>query len=285
MEMTGPPVWLTLLRGCHDAAVLSLLGALAFTPFVLARDLAARMASPLRRLAVVSAVLALVLGIAWFLAEAAEVADARGIGATFGAVPAFVEYLSFAQVLLARLVLIAAALALSGRPLVALGFAAVAASVQPWLGHAAQVGAGLAASEVLHLLGAGIWLGGLPPLLLCLRVLPVHDAARAFRRFTWPGLAAVLILTGTGLTQGFVLAGGAGGLVGTTYGRVALLKAALFALVLVLAARNSLALTPGLARHASVSRVLAGSVGMEAVIGGAIVLAAGWLANLAPGAG
>ncbi len=285
MEMTGPPVWLTLLRGCHDAAVLSLLGALAFTPCVLARDLAARMAPPLRRLAGISGALALLLGIGWFLAEAALVAETHGIAETFGAVPDFVSYLQFGQVLLARLVLIAAALALLGRPSNALAPAALAVAVQPWLGHAAQIGTGLGASEALHLLAAAIWLGGLIPLLLCLRALPSHDAARAFRRFAWPGLAAVLVLAGTGLAQGFVLAGGAAGLVGTAYGRVALLKAALFALALVFAARNGLALTPGLGRRSSASRALAGSVGIEAVIGGAIVLAAGWLAGLAPGVG
>ncbi len=285
MEMTGPPVWLTLLRGCHDAAALSLLGALAFTPCVLARDLAARMAPKLRRLAGISGALALVLGTGWFLAEAAEVADAQGIAAAFGAVPAFVVYLSFAQVLLARLALIVAALALLGRPAVALAFAAVAVAVQPWLGHAAQVGPGLAASEALHLLAAGLWLGGLIPLLLCLRALPLRDAARVCRRFTWPGLAAVLVLAGTGPAQGLTLAGGAAGLVGTTYGRVALLKSALFALALAFAARNGLALTPGLGRTPSTSRALAGSIGIEAAIGAAIVLAAGWLANLAPGGG
>ena len=283
MEMTGPPVWLALLRGGHDAAVLSLLGALAFAPCVLARDLAPRMAPKLRRLVGTSGVLALMLGVFWFLAEATQVADAHGIAATLGAVPAFVVYLPFAQVLLARLVLIAAALALLGRPAAALAPAVVAVALQPWLGHAAQVGSGLAASEALHLLAAGVWLGGLLPLLLCLRALPVRDAARTYRRFTRPGLAAVLVLAGTGLAQGLTLAGGAARLTDTTYGRIALLKIALFALALVFAARNGLFLTPRLARSEPVSRKLRASVGAEALIGAAIVLVASWLANVAPG--
>jgi putative copper export protein len=283
MTMAGPPVWLVLLRGCHDTAILSLLGALAFTPCVLARDLAPRMASQLCRLAGISGALALVLGAFWFLAEAAQVADAHGIVATLDAVPAFVVYLPFAQVLLARLVLIAVALALLRRPLAALAPAAVAVAVQPWLGHAAQVGSGLAASEVLHLLAAGAWLGGLVPLLLCLRTLPLHDAARTYRRFTLPGLAAVLILVGTGLMQELTLSGSAVGLLDTTYGRIALLKVALFALALMFAARNGLFLTPRLVRSEPVSRKLSASVGTEALIGTAIALVAGWLANVAPG--
>ena len=283
MAMAGPPIWLVLLRGCHDVAILSLLGALAFTPCVLARALAPRMASPLCRLAGISGVLALILGGLWFLVEAAQVADAHGIVATLTAVPAFVVYLPFAQVLLARLILITVALALLRRPLTALAPAAVAVAMQPWLGHAAQVGSGLAASEVLHLLAAGVWLGGLVPLLLCLRALPVHDAARTYRRFTLPGLTAVLVLAGTGLTQGLTLSSGAVGLLDTIYGRIALLKIALFAVALVFAARNGLFLTPRLVRSEPVSRKLSASVGTEALIGTAIVLVAGWLANVAPG--
>jgi putative copper resistance protein D len=159
----------------------------------------------------------------------------------------------------------------------------MAIAMQPWLGHAAQIGAGLALSEVLHLLAAGLWLGGLIPLLLCLRALPLRDAARVSRRFSWPGLAAVLILAGTGPAQGLIMAGGAAELVGTAYGRVALLKSALFALALVFAARNGLVLTPKLGRFPAVSRALARSIAVEAIIGAAIVLAAGWLAELAPG--
>ncbi len=285
MEMAGPPVWLILLRGCQDAAILSFLGALTFTPCVLARDLAPRMAPALRRLAGLSGAMALVLGIAWFLAEAGQVADSRDIAATVRAVPDFVAYLPFGQVLLARLVLIALALALLARPLVALAPALVAVVLQPWLGHATQVGSGLTASEALHLLAAGLWFGELVPLLLCLRALPVRDAARACRRFAWIGLPSVLVLAGTGPAQGLVLTNGAMGLPGTPYGRVVLLKAALFVLALAFAARNGLALTPQLGRRPALSRALAASIGIEAAIGGAIVLAAGWLAQLAPGGG
>ncbi len=283
MEMAGPPVWLVLLRGAHDAALLAALGSLAFGPCMLARDLAPRMAPTLRRAAAVSGALALASGAAWFLAETATVAEARGLGATLAAVPEFIIYLQFARVLLARLLLLAAALALLRLPSAALGLVAMAAAVQPWLGHAGQVGDALAASEVLHMVAASIWLGGLPPLLLCTIRLPGREAARVLRRFTPVAFAAVTTLAGSGLAQGFVLAGGAAGLTGTTYGHVALLKLGLFALALVCAALNALVLTPRL-RAGAVPRRLRQSIGAEATIGLAIVLAAGWLANLSPGA-
>src|SRR5689334_22399867 len=140
MEMAAPPLWLTLLRGVHDAALLSLLGALAFRLVVLPRDLAGRMTLPLSRIILAGGGLALVSGFTWFLAEAAIVADAHGIVATLNAVPAFVSYLGFARVLIARLVLIVAALTMSAWRFTALMLAAIAVAVQPWLGHAAQVG-------------------------------------------------------------------------------------------------------------------------------------------------
>lgn len=282
-DMAGPPVWLVLLRGAHDASILSFLGALGFAPFVLPRDLVGRLASSLRRLAWTSGAIALVLGILWFVVEAAMVAEVHGIGPTLSAVPAFIAYVRFGQVLAVRLLLIGATLVLVGQPQTALVPASVAVALQPWLGHAEQVGLGLTASEILHLLAANLWLGSLIPLLLCLRLLPVSDAARALRRFTRVGVPAVSVLAGTGIAQGFLLAGSTTGLIHTTYGRVALLKAALFALALAVAACNRLVLTPRLTRSIATSKPLQISIGTEVLTGTAIVLAAGWLANLAPG--
>ncbi len=283
MDMAAPPVWLVLVRGVHDAAVLSLLGAFCFAPFVLPRRYVCQIGASLRWLACISGAVALIAGILWFLGEASMVAEAHGIAATLGAVPAFLAYVRFGQILVVRLVMIVAALALVSRPHAALAPASVAVALQPWLGHAAQLGAGLATLEILHVVAAGIWFGSLIPLLLCLRLLPAGDAAQTLRSFSRIGVLAVLTLAGTGLAQGVVLAGGAGGLIHTTYGHVALIKLALFALALGLAACNNLILTPRLARSTSTSKPLRVSIANEAMIGVAIVLAAGWLANLAPG--
>jgi putative copper resistance protein D len=282
MHMAGPPVWLVLSRGAHDAAVLSFLGSLGFAPLVLPRDFTARMSAPLRRLAGISGAAALLFGIIWFLASTAMVTGAQGIAAAVTAVPAFIAYVPFGQVLLLRLALIAVALAVLGWPPTSLVLAALAVALQPFLGHAAQVGAGPVASEILHLLAAGLWLGGLVPLLLGLRLLPLREAVQALRRFTRVGLGAVLLLAGTGLAQGVVLAGGIPGLLHTAYGHVALLKALLFTLAILFAVCNRLILTPRLIRSPSVSVLLQFSIAIEALIGAAIVFAAGWLANLPP---
>jgi hypothetical protein len=60
--------------------------------------------------------------------------------------------------------------------------AAIALAIQPMLGHAGalggSIGTTLITSEVLHLLAAGAWLGGLLPLYVTIRTLPHHAAAK-----------------------------------------------------------------------------------------------------------
>jgi copper resistance protein D len=76
-----------------------------------------------------------------------------------------------------------------------------------------------------------------------------------------------------------VLGGGVGGLVGTAYGSVLLLKAALFAALLGLAATNRFRLTLALERQvAQAARwVLLRTIAAETALGPMVVLAAGVL--------
>lgn len=282
MGVAGPPLWATLLRGAHDVALLSLFGTFVFRLAGLPAGLRASMAVPLRRLALVSGASALALGGAWFIAEAGAVASTDGLARAIAAVPAFLVYLRFAQLLLAQLVLVAAALPVVRAHWPPLVLAGVALALQPWLGHAGQESTGLACLEILHLLGAAGWAGALLPLLLSLRVLPIAEAMIVFRRFVRIGVPCVVALLGSGPALAAILTGGLPGLLGSEYGRVALLKAALFVAALVLAARNQWGLTPRLAWQRSAGRALFWSVSMEAMIGLAIVLAAGWLAMLSP---
>jgi putative copper export protein len=274
------------------AALLSLFGILAFQAAMLPAEAEAPLRRRLRRFAISSAGCALALGIAWFLAEAAAVAGTAGLAGAIRSAPALVEYLRFGQLLLARLALLAAMLVLLTVQARGAAFvlAAIALGIQPFLAHAAEVAGGpgdaLIAAELVHLAAAGTWLGGLIPLLLCLLALPRSVAVRVLRRFSSIGLVAVLALAATGVGQAWVLAGGPAGIIGTPYGRIALLKVALLAVALAFAALNGLVLTSRLARPAPANarRALWWSVCIEAVVGCVIVLVAGWLASTAPGA-
>ena len=94
-----------------------------------------------------------------------------------------------------------------------------------------------------------------------------------------------MTLAVTALFQGWVLSGGLRGLTGTAYGTVLLIKAGLFAAMVVVAARNRLHLTPALAtRHGErTKQALARSIAVETVLGLCVVLAAGALGSLEPG--
>ncbi len=133
--------------------------------------------------------------------------------------------------------------------------AGIALVLEPMLGHAGamggRVGTTLIASEVMHLLAAGAWLGGLLPLFITIGTLPHNAAATACRSFTPVGLSAVLVLGGTAVLQVTDLMGGMPGLFGTGYGHVALVKVGLFFVLLALAALNRLALTDRLAGAAA----------------------------------
>jgi putative copper export protein/mono/diheme cytochrome c family protein len=285
---------LVSLRGLHLVMVLSLSGTLVFrnlvapSALVAAPDRAVPLTRDLHRLARGSGGLALGLGAGWLLAEAAAIAGVSGIAATLQILPAVVFETRFGSFLLWRLAMLLLSLVLIGRAdRAAAAVALVATGMQGWFGHAGAAegaeGVDLLVSEALHLLAAGVWLGSLLPLWLCLRVLPAPAAAIASRRFSPIGMTAVLVLAGTGLLQGLMLIGSTPGLVGTPYGQAALVKLVLFGLMLGLALHNRLALTDRLASHPGTAQArFKRSVLLEAALGLLVVGAAAALGSLTP---
>src|SRR5262245_60277949 len=114
--------------------------------------------------------------------------------------------------------------------------------------HAAAVEPGTAraiALDALHVLAAGVWVGGLLPLALLLRAAWTIEGADgrpyavlAARCFSRAALACVAILAVTGALLAAVHVGSVAGLVGTRYGRLLLAKLLLLALALLLALVN-----------------------------------------------
>ncbi|HYZ21269.1 MAG TPA: CopD family protein [Rhodopila sp.] len=282
--MEAPPV-IAVLRALHVAAMLSLLGTQACT-IVIVRAAPDRLGRTLRRTALASGVLALLAGAAWLVLEAGAIAGATTFADLRDALPVVAAHTRFGRIVTVRLLLLLLATAAWQRPVLSLIPAAAAACLQGLIGHAgAGRGAPLLVSEALHLLAAGLWLGALLPLWLSIRGLPARPAARACQRFTPLGLGCVLVLAGTGLAQGLSLIGGMRGVLFSTYGHIALLKAALFLFALVLAACNRLWLTDRMAAETSAARRhLLASVAAETAIGLAIITAAAFLASSMPGA-
>ncbi len=109
-------------------------------------------------------------------------------------------------------------------------------------------------ADILHLLAAGAWLGGLPALALMLYQAQRNKsdasnaaAAAAIRRFSAIGIVAVGTLLATGAINSWYLLSGPHDLIATDYGRLILLKIGRFAAMIGIAAVNRFHLTPQLA--------------------------------------
>lgn len=97
----------------------------------------------------------------------------------------------------------------------------------------------LMAATMLHLLGASIWIGGIPYLIGALRHCRDGVARRLIgRRFSLMAMAAVGLLTGCGLILLWVYAGSTAALTGTGYGVTLLAKLVLFGGLLFLGFMN-----------------------------------------------
>lgn len=115
-------------------------------------------------------------------------------------------------------------------------------------GHAAAVepdALRAIALDGLHVVGAGVWVGGLLPLALLLRAAATEDGADArpyavvaARRFSRAALGMILLLAATGALLAITHVGSVAGLVGTSYGRLLLAKLGLLVAVLAVAATN-----------------------------------------------
>ena len=159
----------------------------------------------------------------------------------------------------------------ASEPLAA-GIALAAVASLALAGHAAAASGATAAGDVLHLLLAAIWLGGLVPLAGLLRSLARDPVAAAkvgtpvCRRFSTLGILCVGGLVLTGVLNAWSLVGSIPGLVGTAYGRLLLLKIALFLAMIALAAVNRQRLAPALAEPGAARR-LARNAALEAGLG------------------
>jgi putative copper resistance protein D len=170
---------------------------------------------------------------------------------------------------------------------------AVAVLIGPaWSGHAgATPGVGgefPLAADALHLLAAGAWLGGLPPLAMLLaaawRGKELHRAtvtAIAVQRFSLLGVISVSTLLASGIVNSWYEVGTLNNLFVTSYGQLVLIKIGLFAAMIALASINHFYLTPRLATAGTVRRLYHSSLA-ETGLGFAAVIVVGFLGAMAP---
>lgn len=97
------------------------------------------------------------------------------------------------------------------------------------------------------------------------------------------GIISVATLILTGATNTLILVGSARGLIATEYGKLLLIKLAVFALMLTFAGVNRLSLTPRLGKSGNGARVsLMSNSAIEFVLGLVIFAIVGLLGTLHP---
>ena len=154
--------------------------------------------------------------------------------------------------------------------------------------------------DIGHLIAAALWPGGLVPLLIVLiqQYRAVDQGSKRFaadvvRRFSAVSLGVVGLLVVTGLLNTYFIVGSLGALFTTDYGRLLLLKIALFILMLGLGAWNLLVLKPRLSCAAMVEsqaaaaatmpiQLLIRSVACETFLAATVVLVVGFLGTNPP---
>lgn len=260
----------------------------------------------LRRVLSSAAVFAFLSSLTWLSVEAAIMGDGWSnavssstlstvlLRTEFGRV--WIVHLAIAGILLITLVTLGERMNREAMTVIA-GLSAVLVASLAWSGHAvggADPRMDLAA-QVIHLLAASLWLGGLVPLgYVLLQARRDTTAWLTVARFVLPrysqaGLVAVSLLLLTGIFSSWSLVGSINALTGTPYGRVLLLKIALFALMACIALANRLDLMPkmmhpGASTDADKSLVrLSRNVVLEQVLGITVLAAVSVLGVLPPG--
>jgi copper resistance protein D len=144
------------------------------------------------------------------------------------------------------------------------------------------------ASDIVHLLATGAWLGGLPALAMLLAHARRSEdptwrgfATGATRRFSWLGIVCVAALLASGIVNSWNLLGGPRDLVTTDYGRLVLLKIGLFLAMVGIAAANRFHFTPQLPT-AGALRALQRNCLAETGLGLCVMLFVGVLGTLSP---
>ena len=173
-------------------------------------------------------------------------------------------------------------------PLLQVALAVAFVGTLAWSGHAAGTRgfAGLLhfGGDMLHLVTAAAWVGGLVPLLMFVaprtwsQQPPLIDCFNMLRRFSTLAAWSVTVLAASGVLNTWFMTNGLRSFLGTDYGNLVLVKIALFTVMLGFGAANRYWLTPRLLptnvpteKNARALRLLCTSVSIEIALGVVVI--------------
>ena len=303
---------LVVIRGIHFSATAILAGSLMFRALVakpaLRSDEAIAELFRTQTLGVAWIGLSITItsGVIWFLLQAVVMSDYPfGEAMTSDVLLTVLNQTQFglaSEIRIALAMILAACLAydrLAQADWLALAAALGLIAAIAWTGHAGATpgerGSLHLVADVLHLMAAAAWIGGLVSLTLLLAAARnIRAAARAplvrgaAERFSTLGIISVATLMITGIVNAWILVGSFQALVMSGYGRLLMLKIAVFAVMLVFAATNRFWLMSQLAfpsaneTQLDVLRQLTRNSVIEIVLGFTIFAIVGMLGTLHP---
>jgi putative copper resistance protein D len=280
--LDDPLIW---VRAIHFGATMMVMGSVFFIAFIaapamLGRDdtgIAARVRFQLVLIGWISLAVTILSGAAWLVLQAERMSElSLGQVLQQGAVWTVLSETDFGYAWMVRFVMAGLLAAMlprfgpppwsgsRGRSAAGIVLSAGLIGTLAWAGHGAAgsdlEGAVHLAADILHLIAAAAWGGALVPLALLLHVArrdPGEASAAIARtavlRFSPLGISSVGTLVASGAANTWVLAGSVPALLDTDYGRLLLVKVALFLVMLAFGAINRLWLAPHLVHAASPS--------------------------------
>lgn len=286
--------FLAAARAIHLASLMSIFGASTYTVLLRRADCPRPPAGAAHALLVFAATLALASGVTWFCLIAGQMSGSWANSTDLPTLEVAASSTRFGHIFLARGVGLAAlwllcAFTRSNPPAVAVLAGLLLASLGP-VSHAAaaingDIGMAGAASDAVHLLTGGFWLGGLMALAL---IVPQHwnDPAELLgplRIFSRWGMFAVALLVTTGAINAASILPLSAMVLSNPYFDLLSVKVALALAMIALASLNRLGIAPAIRDgRPRAAGHLAGSVGTEIALGIAIVGITGLLGLIAP---
>jgi putative copper resistance protein D len=290
---------LILVRGIHFAATLLVAGTIVFMSMIaepaLSKGWVATLYRQLTLLVWLALAVAVLSGAVWLALLASDILGTSNAD-VYGAWPVLTDT-RFGLVWCIRLalaLLLALLLPRPARRWLQITIAAAFLALPALVGHAGAT-PGLAGdlhliSDMLHLLAAGAWLGGLPALAFLLWRAPRGPGrdrgafmVRVVDRFSRLGVVSVGILLTSGLVNSWSLLNGPRDLIASDYGRLVALKIVLFGAMVTIAAVNKFYLTPRLPKPAALRSLRHNSLA-EIGLGLCVLLFVGILGTLPPAA-
>jgi copper resistance protein D len=302
---------LALVRAVHLLATLLIAGTLLFRVLVaepvLAEgrpDLVIRLRQRSRAIILTTLLVALASGAVWFslIAEGLASEPENFIATSWALLTqtqfGFVWQLRFVLVILCLVTLTRRRENVRWKNAVAVGISALLAGTLAWAGHGSATPGELGylhiLADILHLVAAAAWLGGLVPLVMTLGwILERAEGdvvlVNLLRRYSTLGVVAVSGLVVSGTLNTLFIPADVATILSSRYGQLLTVKLVLFLVMIGFAGVNRSRLTPALS-SAGVQRVQRAEIAWriqrntlaELALGVVIVVLTGWLGIMTP---